>query len=144
MRDQDDGPYIVIEREGSGIGTFILGALVGAGVALLFAPRTGEETQKDIRERALRLKSAAEERMRQAQRQLEGKLEVARQGLHERVDSVKEAVDSGRQAAVDARAELERKLERSKAAYRAGVEAAREAAREPDVPEGEATAGGDA
>ena len=32
MRDHDDGAYIVIEREGGGVGTFILGALVGAAV----------------------------------------------------------------------------------------------------------------
>ncbi len=62
MRDQDEGPYVVIERGGGGgAGAFILGALVGAGVALLLAPRTGEETQQDIKERALKLKSAAED-----------------------------------------------------------------------------------
>jgi gas vesicle protein len=128
MRDQDGGPYIVIDRGGSGIGSFVLGALVGAGIALLFAPQSGEDTQQELRERGARLRDAAEERMREAQRQLEGKFESARQGLHGRVDAVKEAVDSGRQAAADARQELERKLDQSKAAYRAGVDAAREAA----------------
>jgi gas vesicle protein len=48
MRDNDEGPYIVIEREsGGGIGSFVLGALVGAGLALLFAPKSGAETQED-------------------------------------------------------------------------------------------------
>jgi gas vesicle protein len=133
MRDQDDGPYIVIEREGGGIGTFILGALVGAAVALLFAPQSGEETQREIRERAGRLRHAAEEKVRDAQREIESRLDNARQGLNDGVDAVREAVESGRQAATDARSELERRLERSKAAYRAGIEAAKQASHESEV-----------
>jgi gas vesicle protein len=143
MRDHDDGPYIVIERESAGVGTFILGALVGAAVALLFAPQSGEETQKEIRDRALRLKSAAEERVRDAQRQLETRLDSARQGISEGMEAVREAVDSGRQAATDARGELERRLERSKAAYRAGIEAARQASRQTEGA-GEAPTGSEA
>lgn len=129
MREHDEVPYIVIEREsGGGFGSFILGALVGAGLALLFAPQSGEETQEEIRARAKRLRSAAEDRVRDAQRGLEERLDQAREGVQHRVDTVKEAVESGRKAARDARSDLEHKLERSKAAYRAGVEAAREAA----------------
>ncbi len=129
MRDRDDVPYIVIEREsGGGLGSFLLGALVGAGVALLLAPQSGKETQEEIRARALQFRSAAGERVREAQKNLEGRLSAAREGVQARVETVREAVESGRQAAREARVELERKLEASKAAYRAGVEAAREAA----------------
>lgn len=128
MRDHDEVPTIIIERGGSGIGPFILGALVGAGLALLFAPKSGAETQEDLKEKARKLKTAAEERMRSAQKRLEERLDSARQGVQARVDDVREAMDAGRKAAVDARGELEKKLERSKAAYRAGIEAARQAA----------------
>lgn len=129
MRDHDEVPHIVIERERSsgGVGSFILGALVGAGVALLLAPRTGEETQEELKEQARRLRNAAEERVREAQRQLEERLEEAREGVASRYDEVREAVSAGRSAAVEARTDLEHKLERSKAAYKAGVSAAREA-----------------
>jgi gas vesicle protein len=131
MRDRDDGPYYVIEREsGGGVGPFLLGAILGAGVALLFAPRSGEETQRDLKERAGKLRDAAEERVREAQAQIEERLDQARAELMERVDAVREAVDSGRDAAREARGELEEKLERSKSAYRAGVDAARKAAKE--------------
>jgi gas vesicle protein len=127
MRDHDETPYIVIEREGGGgIGSFILGTLVGAGLALLFAPKSGEETQEEIRSRAIKLKDVAQERVREAQTNLEGRLSTAREHLQARVEDVREAVDSGRKAAVEARGDLEEKLERSKAAYRAGIEAARE------------------
>lgn len=134
MRNHDDVPVIVIERESGGFGTFILGAMIGAAAALLLAPQSGEETQREIRERARRLKDAAEERVRDAQRQLETRIDEARQGIGHRVDSVREAVESGRQAAMDARSELEQRLERSKAAYRAGIDAARQTAREPEGP----------
>lgn len=127
MRDRDEMPYVVIEREaGGGLGSFILGALVGAGLALLFAPQSGEETQEEIKTRALKLRDVAKDRVRDAHHNLEDRLGTAREHVQARVESVKEAVDSGRKAAVEARTELEKKLERSKAAYRAGIEAARE------------------
>lgn len=127
MRDLDDNPYIVIERDGGGgLGSFVLGALVGAGLALLFAPQSGEDTQEEIKARALKFKDVARDRVRDAQSNLEGRLSTAREHVQTRVESVKDAVDSGRKAAVDARSDLEEKLERSKAAYRAGIEAAKE------------------
>jgi len=127
MRDHDEGPYIVIERDsGGGVGSFVLGALVGAGIALLFAPKTGAETQEDLKEQARKLRAAAEERVREAQEKLEERLEVVRDGVQTRYDDVKEAVTAGRDAASDARTDLEKRLQRSKAAYRAGVKAARE------------------
>jgi len=127
MRDSDDAPYIVIERDsGGGLGSFVLGALVGAGVALLLAPKTGAETQEDLKGQARKLRSAAEERVKEAQRQLEERLEDVRGGVETRFGDVKEAVGAGRDAATEARSDLERRLQRSKAAYRAGVQAARE------------------
>lgn len=145
MRDHDDVPYIVIEREsGGGLGSFVLGALVGAGLALLFAPQSGDETQEQIRTRARELRDEAETRVRTAQRRLEERLEEARQDVRGRIDTVKDAVDSGRQAAREARSDLEHRLEKSKAAYRAGVDAARQTAQDADAaaegetrPEGE-------
>lgn len=127
MRDHDEVPYIVIDRGGgSGLGSFVLGALIGAGVALLFAPKTGEETQEELKERARKLKASAEVRVREAQQHLEERLEAAREGVQSRVEGVKDAMEAGRKAAVDARGELEEKLHRSKAAYKAGVDAARQ------------------
>lgn len=125
MRD-DDGRYIVIQKEsGGGLGSFLVGALVGAGVALLLAPRSGEETQEELRARARLLRANAEDRVKDAQKSLEARLGDAREELKGRVDQVKDAVDAGRSAAEDYRAELQDRLDRSKAAYRAGVDAAR-------------------
>lgn len=132
MRDRED-PYIVIEQKGgSGVGPFLIGALLGAGAALLLAPYSGEETQEEIRERARRLKSSASDQIRSAQKNIEERLDHTREEIMDRVGTVKNAVESGRQAAREARDDLEHKLERSKAAYRAGVDAARETAEEDD------------
>lgn len=136
MREHDDVPYIVLQRDsGGGLGSFLLGALVGAGLALLFAPQSGEETQQELRDRARRIRDAAEVKVRDAQHQLETRLDQAREGVQARVGQVREAVDSGRRAAREARGDLERKLETSKAAYRAGVQAARDVAHESAAPE---------
>ncbi len=129
MRDHNDVPHIVIERDsGGGVGSFLLGAMVGAGLALLFAPKTGEETQEELKEHARKLRVVAEERVREAQRHLEDRLDVAREGVSARYEEVRAAVNAGREAAMDARGDLEERLERSKSAYRAGVAAAREVA----------------
>ena len=129
MRNQDDLPYILVERDSGGsFGSFCLGALVGAGLALLFAPQSGEETQEEIRARAQKLRAAAEERMREAQLTLEDRLENVKEGVESRVELMRGAVESGRAAAEEARTDLEAKLERSKAAAKAGIAAAREAA----------------
>jgi|SRR5690606_33124798 len=135
MREQREVPYIVIERESAGVGPFVVGALLGAGLALLFTPKSGEEMQRELREQARRLREAAEDRVRDAQRQLEERFEYAREGVQARFDGLREAMDTGRSAAVEARGELERRLERSKAAYRAGIDAAREAATRENGPE---------
>lgn len=130
--DRDGVPYIVVEKESGGMGSFVLGALVGAGLALLFAPRSGEETQEELRERARKLREVAEERVRDASRTLEERMDTVRSGVASRVDQVKGAVESGRGAAREARVDLEHKLEKSKAAYRAGIDAARAAASAED------------
>ena len=139
MSDRDEGSYIVIERDTGGgqLGSFVLGALVGAGLAFLFAPQSGEETQEELRERARQLREGAESRMRDAQKQLEERLDGAREGVQSRISEVKDAVDAGRQAAVEARSELEGRLQRSKAAYRAGIDAAKAAAAEPEETSGD-------
>ena len=112
MRNHEDLPYILVERDSGGsFGSFCLGALVGAGLALLFAPQSGEETQEEIRARAQKLRTAAEERMREAQLTIEDRLENVREGVEARVELVRDAVESGRAAAEEARTDLEAKLE---------------------------------
>ncbi len=122
MRDYDDDvPYIVIERSGSGLVPFVWGALLGAATALLLAPKSGAETQRELKDRARRLRERAEEKVEELQgslqdvlsegrRQVEEKLEVAKRGFAEGRSRAQEAVDAGRKAAQAARSELEGQL----------------------------------
>ena len=119
MRERDDVPRIVIEREkGGNLGSFLLGALLGAGVALLLAPRSGAETQEKLKEQAKKLKGVAERQVRDAQKSIEERLDVAREDVRSRIESIRDAVEQGRVAAREERGHLKMKLERSKAARR--------------------------
>ncbi len=112
---EDQAPVVVERDRRAEIGAFLLGALVGAGIALLFAPASGEETQERLRTQTRKLRELTGERVR-----------GLREDLTARVDSAKGVLGQGRRLAEEAREELEEKLARSKAAYRAGVEAAKE------------------
>jgi len=136
--DEDDGPYVVIEKHSGGMGSFFLGLAVGAGLALLFAPRSGMETRRQIRRSAERVRGAAEDAVTDVTERVQDTFEVARQRVEEKIEEardaietkreqVQRAVDAGREAAQQARADLERRLAETKAAYGAGAQVARDA-----------------
>lgn len=68
----------------SGVRTFVagllIGALVGAGIALLVAPSSGEETRRLIARRARRLAADARERYDEARHELRQAREHRRRG----------------------------------------------------------------
>ena len=65
-----------MDRDGgnSGVRTFVagllIGALVGAGIALLVAPSSGEETRRMLARRARRLAADARDRYDEARHEL--------------------------------------------------------------------------
>lgn len=134
--DHDEQPYIVIEKHSGGVGNLLLGVLIGAGVALLFAPRSGEETRGDISRRARRagskVKGVAHEVTDQvvdtfegARARVEEQIESARFAIETKKAQVARAMEAGREAAQQARGDLERRLAETKAAYNAGAQVAR-------------------
>jgi len=139
MPHEEKQPVVIIEKS-SGVGSFLLGALLGAGAALLLAPRTGEETREVLRARGRRLRSKAEDTAGELQNRLEDgyerakarvedKFDRARQNLGDTRDGARDAVEAGKAAVQSARHELERRLSDARASRKKGEAAAEE--REP-------------
>jgi gas vesicle protein len=141
MRDSeydDDGePYIIIEKTSGGMSSFLMGLAVGAGLALLFAPQSGAETRQSIRRNARKMRHAAEDAVGDVTQKVGDTFETAKQRVEERIEEargaietkreqVARAVQAGRDAAQQARSDLERRLAETKAAYQAGAQVARE------------------
>jgi gas vesicle protein len=157
----DDEPYLVIEKNGGSVGSFLLGLTIGAGVALLLAPQSGEDTRREIARQARQARDRAREFADDVGERVTNRVNDARDAVTQRVDRARQAVDlkrrqveraveAGRAAAQQAREDLERRIAQTKAAYQAGSSAARETLRTPHVIPatgvigGEPSSGGDA
>jgi gas vesicle protein len=135
----DDDRVIIERRSGSSMSALLAGIAIGAGLALLFAPQSGEETRQlmrrkarrarrlagdytndlkdrayDIRERATRVVGETRERGRDlvegAREKIEDTLDDTRRAIRDKRRELGRAVDEGRAAARDARHDLERRL----------------------------------
>ena len=125
----EEGPYVVIERSEPGVGSFVLGIAIGAGLALLFAPRTGEETRRELQRRARKVgaqppdigaedSDSLTQRFNAARLSVEDRIDSARQAVEIKRRQVTNAVGAGRAAAQQARVELEQRIAETKAAYK--------------------------
>lgn len=131
-----DEPFVVIEKRSGSAGSFFWGIALGAGLALLLAPRSGEETRRELRKGARRVRTAARETAEELADSVVDRYEHARHSVNEQVDSARraltlkkrqasEAIRAGREAAQQARDDLERRIAETKAAYQAGADVAR-------------------
>jgi len=132
--DEDDEdyypePYVIIEKQEIGIGPFLLGIALGAGVALLFAPQSGQETRRGIARSARRAQDAAQDFVEDVSGTVADKFKEVRTSVEERIEATIDAVDerkrrvtnafhAGRAAAREARGELEQRIAETKAAYK--------------------------
>jgi gas vesicle protein len=126
----DDEPYVIVEnREGSAIAPFLIGLALGAGIALLIAPQSGEETRREIADKVKRAKYAARDAVGELGDAIGDTFDQAREKVGDGLESAREAVDvrrrrvstafeAGRAAARQAREELEYRLAESKAAHK--------------------------
>ena len=140
--DDDDDPYVIIEKSSGGMSGFLLGLAVGAGLALLFAPQSGAETRARLSRSARRVRRAAvdaagnavsgvtdkvSDTFESARRKVEEKIDATRDAIETKKDQVQRAVREGQAAARQARADLEKRLAETKAAYNAGAQVAKDA-----------------
>jgi len=90
------------ENDGTGSGMFLLGAvagaLVGAGVALLMAPKPGTEVRKDINEGWSSLRDAAARRYRE----MADRAGVQLENIEEKADQLADQLETSAREAVDA------------------------------------------
>ena len=140
MRQPDDGhddERVVVVKRGNGITPFLVGLAIGAGVALLFAPHSGAETRRKLARGARRMRRAAEgaaddvsEKVRDtfdaARERVADGIDLARETITAKRGQVERAVHVGREAAHQARHDIEVRLAETKAAYQAGGRSARE------------------
>lgn len=73
----------------SGFTLFVVGALIGAGIALLYAPQSGKETRKLLAKKAKQLRNKAQDTVENAQ----GFIKDRKADLAAAIDSGKKIVD---------------------------------------------------
>lgn len=108
------------ERNGSDfLAGFLLGALAGTALALLFAPEPGEKTREYLKEQTIELKGRAGDLSGKAREQAEELTARGRIVLEERVAQLEEAVAEGKKAAERTSKELRGKLEEARSPEKA-------------------------
>jgi gas vesicle protein len=131
MTTQNDDRDVVVIREGdSGVRWFLLGALLGAGAALLMAPASGEETRRRLSRQARRVRARTEDLMDEFGERVRTGASRVRDEVEDRVDDLRSDIgefgDAVRGAGTSAREELERRLADARSRRRSRVEVADE------------------
>jgi gas vesicle protein len=124
MRRKQQREVVCVERAGDSSAKWLFwGALLGAGVALLYAPSSGEETRRNLQRKLWKLRAMTEEKLDEITQQFGG----ARESLHEMLeddedDDLEEGSDTqnrySRSSPPSPREELERRLAEARARRR--------------------------
>lgn len=107
MSENEDGGFVL---------GFLLGALAGAAAALLLAPTPGEETRRQLQEKAVGLKSQAEQ--------------IALDAKHQAEDAAREARLQAQHLAGQTRDQVEYVQERGRIVLADNVKKAQQAVQE--------------
>ena len=83
---------------GSVLLSFLLGGVVGAGLALLFAPQSGRETRQKIKDLADDVKEKSAEYVHQAKEKATSLVEEGKGYYDEKKSILKSAVEAGKEA----------------------------------------------
>jgi len=83
---------------GSVLLSFLLGGMVGAGLALLLAPQSGQETRRRIKEFTDDAKSKAEEYTSHAKERVASSIEKGRDIFEEKKSAIAQAIEAGKEA----------------------------------------------
>ena len=123
VRRGKDREVVYVERGGDASAKWLFwGAVLGAGLALLYAPRSGEETRRVLQRKLWKLRAMTEEKLDEIAQQFGS----GKEPLEELADDDDDLEDAGEPPAIrprasgtSAREELERRLAEARARRRA-------------------------
>lgn len=128
MRGRQRREVVYVERAGDTSAKWLFwGALLGAGVALLYAPGSGEETRRNLQRKLWKLRAITEEKLDELTQQLGGAKESLGGLLDDDEDDL-EGEEEGRElygrnpVPSSPREELERRLADARARRRAAAD----------------------
>ena len=104
----------VAKKKNTGIGKFLLGAAVGTGLGILFAPKAGSETRRDLRNKINELTKKvkelkiAKEKAKDLKQRCEELVQLA---VDKGTPVLEKAADEVREKTIDAIKEILEKLE---------------------------------
>jgi gas vesicle protein len=91
-----------MREEGYGSGTillsFLLGGVVGAGLALLLAPQSGAETRRKIKDLADDVKEKTNTYINETKEKVAGAMDDGKGYYEEKKSLIKSAIDAGKEA----------------------------------------------
>jgi gas vesicle protein len=123
MRRNQRREIVYVERGDSSAKWLFWGAMLGAGIALLYAPSSGEETRRNVQRKLWKLRAMTEEKLDEISQQFGG----AKDSLEGMMDDEEEGEDEAdlddrsfqeRSSNVSPREELERRLADARARRR--------------------------
>ena len=129
MRGRQRKEVVYVERGGDTSAKWLFwGALLGAGLALMYAPTSGEDTRRNLQRKLWKLRAMTEEKLDELTQQLGGAKDTLG-GLLEDEEEDLEADDEGRafygrapSTSSSPREELERRLADARARRRSSAD----------------------
>lgn len=85
-------------NKGSALFAFLLGGVVGAGIALLYAPGSGADTRRRIKEGAEDAGDWAKDKYQDARYKVSDSTGRVRQMINEKKDDLQSAIEAGKEA----------------------------------------------
>jgi gas vesicle protein len=128
MRGRQRREVVYVERGGDTSAKWLFwGALLGAGVALLYAPGSGEDTRRNLQRKLWKLRAMTEEKLDELTQQLGGAKDSLGGLLGDEEDEFEGEEDEGRvygrsQTTSSPREELERRLADARARRRGSAD----------------------
>jgi hypothetical protein len=123
MRGRQGKEIVYVERGGDTSAKWLFwGSLLGAGLALLYAPSSGEETRRNLQRKLWQLRAMTEEKLDELSQQLGGAKDSLDGLMEDEGEDLDDEDDTrgiyGRTPASSPREELERRLADARARRR--------------------------